>query len=238
MSFPAQFKVAEAMDEAFERIQLDPKGLTAEHVVSARRSIRLLLDSWNNDSIQFWKMAAGQQQAMTQGLVTFTPVAGTIDILQCSILRNGAYIPVDLISETDWFAIPDRDATPQVQGLPRMAWVQRLITGPVVHLYPAADLATDFFVYDAMLQFNDSAQLNGGADVPFRWNNAFTSGLCASLAEKYAPALYAAKQAKYGGPGYLAPRGAPPTDYQLARMGDRERTDTIFVFQKSRRTRR
>jgi hypothetical protein len=235
MTLPSAFTVAQSIDEAFERSLIDPKGITPEHVASARRSIRLMLDSWNNDSVMFWKVGAGQTQALAIGDDSFTLVAGAIDILQAAILRSGAYIPVSIISQSQWFAIPDRDATTQVQGLPRLCWVERTITGATAHIYPAADLATDVFVYDVMLQFNDSSQLSAQADVPGRWNNAFVSGLTAFLSEKFNHALFAEKMAKYGGPGVTNRPGQPPSDYQIARMGDRERGDTVMTIARRRR---
>lgn len=238
MSLPPTWTVADSIDEAFERALIDPKGITPEHVASARRSIRLLLDTWNNDSVLFWKVAAGQTHTVTTAEDSFALDDGEIDILSASILRSGAYIPITLISRSDWFAIPDRDATSQVQGLPRLCWVERLINGATAHFYPAAENATDIFVYDAMLQLNDSTQLSGQADVPPRWNNAFVSGLTAFLCEKFNHALFAEKMAKYGGPGVTNKPGQPPSDYQLARMGDRDRSDTILVAYRSRRARR
>lgn len=235
MTLPPTWTIANSLDEAFERALIDPKGITAEHVASARRSVRLLLDSWNNDSVMFWKVTSGQTQALAIGDDSFNLVAGAIDILSAAIFRDGTYIPVAMISRSQWFAMPDRDATSQVQGLPRLCWVERLINGAVAHIYPAAENATDIFVYDVMMQFNDSSQLSAQADIPSRWNNAFVSGLTAFLSEKFNHPLFAEKMAKYGGPGVTNKPGQPPSDYQIARMGDRERGDTVMTIARRRR---
>lgn len=229
MALPAAFTVAQAIDEAFERIQFDPRALTGEHLVSARRSIRLLLDSWNNDSVDFWKVNAGIQHTVALNEASFVPVTGCIDVLDVALLRDVYTTPMMAISRSDWFAIPDKTT---VRGMPSRYWVERITSGPVLHFYPFAENATDIVVYDAMMQFNDSSQLNGAADIPFRWNNAFVCGLTAFLSEKFKPELFDKKMMVYGGPG--VPNGA----YAVARMGDRERGDTVLVRHQGRRWRR
>lgn len=272
MAFPSSYRIAEAIDEAWERIQIDPKGLDGQQLASTKRSIRLLLDDWNNDSVDFWKVASAQTAAVATGDQAFTPVTGCIDILDIGVVRSAYMTPMSIIARSDWFAIPDKGLA---AGMANRMWLERVATqsgsggtayllaetgdillaedgtallaegavpitsGLVAHFYPKAENSTDILIYDAMMQFNDSTVLGGSPDVPPRWNEAFTAGLTWKLAEKFRPAAAKDKQILYGGPGFdwVKMNVAMPA-YQRARMGDRERGDTILVYQRSRRTRR
>lgn len=228
MGLPAAFSVAEGIEEAFERIGRAPSGLGAEHLISARRSIRLLLSDWNTDGVDFWKVASLQLHTLALNESYFTPVSGTIDILDCAVRRNNFDTPMLIVSQTDWFAIPDKTIT----GMPNRLWLERLATSKIAHIWPASANATDIIVYNAMVRFNDSSVLSSEADVPDMWLEAFYAGLAFKLAEKFAPERLAEKEQLYGGP--LKNYGA----YYRARIGDRERSDTTMVVHHSRRFRR
>lgn len=229
MALPANFTVADAIDEAMERCLFAPEAITPQHIVSARRSIRLMLDDWNNDSVDFWKVVSNQQHQQTLREDEFVPPAGTIDILDMSVLRDTYTTPMVILSRSDWFAIPDK-AT--VQGMANRVWTERLQNSVTCHIYPFAENSTDILVFDAMVQFNDSSILQGSPDVPPLWNEAFTAGLTAKLAEKFRHELFAEKLALAGGP--FMPTGA----YARARTGNRERGDTVMIRHKGRRQRR
>lgn len=229
MALPSAFTVSQGIDEAFERIGYDPTALEPRHLVSARRSIRLMLDDWNNDSVDFWKVQSNIQHVQTLNEASFVPPVGLIDILDMAVLRDTYTTPMVCLARSDWFAIPDK-AT--VQGMANRFWLERLIAGFVCHIYPFAENSTDILVYDAMVQFNDSSILQGAADIPPLWNEAFVAGLTAKLAEKFARQLWAEKKAEAGGP--FTPGGA----YGRARTGNRERGDTVMIVHKGRRQRR
>ena len=234
MALPGTFSVANAIDEAFERIGFDPTGLTARHINSARRSIRLLLSDWNNDSVDFWKVVSGVQVPLVYNQASFTPVEGCIDILRIACRRDRYDTPMLIIAASDWFAIPDKT---QDIGMPTRLWNERLVNTQIGHIWPFSENDTDILIYDAMVRFQDSTILAAGADVPDEWLEAFTAGLAAKLAEKFAPQRLEEKMKLYGGPmpdGGLSNKGA----YGRARVGNRERTDTVMVVHKGRRWRR
>lgn len=226
MALPESFSIADAIDEAFERIGRAPSGITAEHIVSAQRSIRLLLSDWNTDSVDFWKVASGQIHTVALNESAFTPVAGTVDIIRVACRRSQYDTPMLVIAAEDWFAIPDKLLT---AGMPTRVWCERLASSVSAHYWPMAENATDVLVYDALLQFNDSSILAGSPDVPEMWLNAFTDGLTAKLAEKWAPDRMAEKIQIYGGPEVRT------GSYGRARHGNRERAPTIMTVHRSRR---
>lgn len=229
MALYGAFSIADSIDEAFERCGRDPSAITGEHIASAQRSIRLLLSDWNTDSVDFWKVASGQQQALTVNQAVFTPLAGTIDIIRIACRRDVYDTPMLVIAASDWFAIPDRQV---VIGMPNRLWCERLVSTVNANIYPMSENATDVLIYDALLQFNDSSFLAGSPDVPDTWLNAFVDGLTVKLAEKYAPDRLGEKQALYGGP--MMRTGS----YARARYGNRERGDTVLIRHSTRRPRR
>ena len=228
MAFPTSFLVADGIDEAYERIGENPSGLEARHIESAKRSIRLLLADWNTDGVDFWKVLSLQTHALTTNEAYFTPVTGIIDILDISVRRNNFDTPMLIVSESDWFAIPDKT----IIGMPNRLWLERLSTSKIAHIWPASQNSTDIIVYNAIVRFYDSSILAAEADVPDMWLEAFYAGLTAKLAEKFAPTRFAEKMALAGGPGVKG--GA----YGRARIGDRERADTSMVVHTTRRFRR
>lgn len=229
MALPSALSVAQAIEDAFERINFDPTALTARHLQSARRSIRLMLDDWNNDSVDFWKVQSGVQVPLTSGQAYFTPVTGCIDILRIACRRDQYDTPMLIIGADDWFAIPDKLND---WGMPTRLWNERLVASQIGHIWPYSENSTDILVYDAMVRFNDSTYLPGDIDVPPLWNEAFVAGLTAKMAEKFAPAQHEVKLQLAGGP--FMPGGA----YGRARIGNRERTDTVMVVHRGRRWRR
>lgn len=235
MALPSNFRVSEAIDEAFERDGFKPEGITPEHLKSARRSIRLMLDTWCSDSVTFWKVLPGQQHTTTIGESSFVPPAGCLDLLNAALLRSQSQTPMLMISREDWFNIPDRLLS---KGMPNRLYVERDSVPPTANYYPYAENASDIIVYDAWMQFNDSTQLSGSADIPPRWNEAFTAGLAAYLADKFARDLSATRWRQYGGPMFCSPPNTIKSAYEIARAGDRERADTVMVMSRSRRPRR
>jgi hypothetical protein len=234
MALSAQFNVAEHLEEAFERIGFSPEAIASAHLTSAKRSIRTLLTTWNNDSVDFWKVVSAQHPQTLDEAVWNLP-AGTIDVLRMAVLRDTYTTPMVILSQSDWFAIPDKAS---VRGMANRVWVERTIPTFRAHIYPYAENSTDILNYDYMVQFNDSTILNGSPDIPPLWQEAFTAGLTALLAEKFAPSRFAEKRRLYGGPGFRAADGGPPSAYEVARMGNRERADTVMIVHKGRRQRR
>jgi hypothetical protein len=234
MALPAPFLVADASDEAFERCGVAPSGITPEHIESLSRSINLLLSAWENDGIDFWKVQT-LTHTTTLGESTFTPPDGTIDIIRIGVKRDSYLTPMLIIAADDWFMIPDRDLA---QGMPTRLWLQRLRDTNVGNYWPMAENDTDELVYDALVQFDDSTILQGEPDVPRPWLAAFTDGLTYMLARKYDKANLALHSDIYGGPGTAKYPQVSSGSYATARMGNRERGDTVFIKHKSRRMRR
>lgn len=233
MTLYADMTMGDALDEAFENIGFSPEAVQAAHIDSARRSIRRLLTVWNNDAINFWKVAPGLTHTQTVGEDAFPLPAGTIDLISIGILRNGYLTPVLMISQSDWFNIADKGLA---SGLATRVWVERDVEPPIVHVYPKAENSTDVLVFDAMQWFEDSSALNVKPNIGQMWNDAFISALEWYLAQKHAPARAQEKEARYGGPETQFRGNAG--SYRVARMGNRERADTVMIRRTTRSWRR
>jgi hypothetical protein len=75
---------AELVLEAFDRLQIRPSEITAEHMVSARRSLNLVQVRWANRGVNLWKVdpaASPQSFALSQGVATVNLPPATIEAL-------------------------------------------------------------------------------------------------------------------------------------------------------------
>lgn len=226
MALPATFRTIDAVEEAFERIGFDPSTLVARHMVSAQRSIRLMLEEWANDQVHFYKVSQ-QTRTLTDGDTSFTTVAGTIDVLYAMVTRNSVDIELGILSLEEWRSIPNHATA---EGMPNRYWIDRTTEPPVFRFYPKAENSTDVIKYDALMYFDDSTPLASAPNIRALWNEAFTAGLTAKLAEKFAPDRLEEKMLLAGGPHR---RGGA---YAIAKSGgNRERADLQIVPAKSRR---
>ena len=188
--------------EAFDRIQIRPQLIQQEHMLSARISINLELQSWSIRGVNLWEMVTGtiavgagvqtytlpaQMQILTELLYSVTTSGTTTDTFMSSLTR------------TQWAQIPVKGT----QGPPTQYWYQRLSL-PQVTIYPNPSFGGTGYnltyfgtrrVADA--NFNTIAVSNAveGPDVPYRAYEALIAGLAARLAEKYAPEQWETKRA-------------------------------------------
>lgn len=114
---------------------------------------------------------------MNSGLAQAQPSAPGVD-------------PIDFIlypiSRTEYASQPDKG--PNNQFRPTTFWFQRL-RNPVISFWNPPDAATAYtFSLWAMIQPEDAVIEGGtGVDVPYRYLEAYASGLAAKLARKYPP---------------------------------------------------
>lgn len=90
------------------------------------------------------------------------------------------------VSRTEWVSQPDKG--PNLQFRPSTFWFQRL-RNPVISFWNAPDDNGPYvFTMWAMVQMDDAETGGGvGVDIPYRFLEAYASGLAAKLARKYPP---------------------------------------------------
>lgn len=204
-------EIAEITDEAFERAGIDPEVLTGRHLRSARRSMDFMFSEWANDGIKLWQI---DQQTVTlvAGTPTYNCPAGTIALLEVFARdANGIDTMLSPLARDEYAYMPTKSA----QGFPSQYYFDRKVTTPTITLWqvPDAVSATTLVYYRLRQPYNVGAASNT-PDIPFRWQDAFVSGIAARLAAKFNPDREGSLTAKY----YTA--------YELAKTEDRERTPT------------
>lgn len=75
-----QLSNADVVLEAFDRCEIRPAEITNEHLISARRSLNLELDSWSNLGINLWQVDL-LQIPLIQGVATYNIDPTTVNIL-------------------------------------------------------------------------------------------------------------------------------------------------------------
>lgn len=181
--------VTEFVEEAFERCGLELR--TGYDLVSAKRSINLMLAEWANRGLNLWTI---QKQEKTLPATT-TELSGT------SLFGSGANSAQQIIDITD-LVIRDSSnnefsttsisrstylnyTVKTTSGRPSQYYFERTIN-PKLFLYPAAD-TTYTLVYYALVRMKDSGAYTNNAEIPFRFLPCLTAGLAYYIAMKKAP---------------------------------------------------
>lgn len=183
-------EIAELIDEAYERIQVDPATLTGRHVRSALRSLELLMSTLVNYHDVPWGKSTVEYTAV-DGEDSFETDDGTIDVLSAVLRRDGYDTPMVRISREDYLLIPDKTT----EGRPDRFFVDHQVDKPVVYVWPVFENSTDKVVYTRLRHLENAGTMAATANVRQSWLEAITSGLTARLAEKFQPEALAGKLA-------------------------------------------
>ena len=164
------------IEEAFERAGYDLQMLTGRHLESARRSLSMIANEWQNVGINSFDIDR-QTLTLQPDVETYTLPPGTVDIVDMPMLKRepNSEMPVIRISRSDWTALVNK-ATP---GRPDRFYVER-VQSPVLRLWPTPDKA-DTLTYWRMFDLSSD-----GIDCRPTVNPLFTDALAASLAHRMA----------------------------------------------------
>ena len=137
-----------------------------------------------------WKVDL-QSINLVQGTTTYSIPSTTIAILDVyRETTDGSGNTTDIvlypISRSEYSAIPDK----QEQAPPTYFWFDRLIN-PTITLWPVPDGGGPYVLKYYRINQVQDANVQGGQtlDIPYRFLDAFISGLAARLARIYAPSL-------------------------------------------------
>lgn len=177
-------KVAEVLDEAWERIGRDPSDLTVRHIVSARRSLNLLLRSELSAEVNLWKVAEHIPTVPSQGDNNLVLPAGAIDVLE-AVTRDtqGNDTPMEPIGRAEWLEIP----TKTTEGRPDRWWVDWSTTPKTMWFWQAQSATPYTLVLNVLYGIQDVGDLANEADLPDLWYDVLCAGLARRLAVKWAP---------------------------------------------------
>lgn len=181
--------IGEVVLYSFNLCGVRSTALTQEHMNSARQAMNMMLSTWANRSVNLWKVDK----------VTVNLVAGqsVYDVAPRTIMVLDAYVSsqdgsgnmtdriISPISRTEYATYPNKTQ----QGFPTVFWFDRL-TDPTLTIWPVPDGSGNpsTLSYYRVMQIED-ANLPGGEtlDVPYRWLDAFSSGLAYHLSRLWAP---------------------------------------------------
>lgn len=177
--------LAEIVDEAFERVRMDPAGLTARHIRSARRSMRFMLAHWATQDFHDFRI---EQVSFTveEDEPDYTDTdapARLIDIIQVAHRADDIDTPMTQMSRQEYLDIPDKTIT----GRPDRYFVDKQVAGITMSLWPVPNNSTDTIVINAVRKFQDSDTASDTQDIPYQLQDAFVYGLASRLCEKYGP---------------------------------------------------
>tara|TARA_R100001086_G_C11824979_1_gene255080 strand:+ start:448 stop:1119 length:672 start_codon:yes stop_codon:yes gene_type:complete len=147
---------------------------------SARRSINLLLQDWQNRGVMLWTANTSTVDLATS-VTTFTLASSTIDVLEAVHNREDRDIQLERISMQEYLKIPNKGQT----GRTTQYAVRHERGNPVVNLWPIPENSTDKIKLELvsyMEDVNKSAIQN--ADISRRFLPCLTAGLAYHMSMK------------------------------------------------------
>lgn len=180
---------ADLVLNAFARIQIRGPELTQQHLQDAYNEANLLQVEFSNRQPNLWTSEL-YTTTLVASTATYSLPARTITILAAYISTTTGSTTTDTIlspiSTTDYASLPVKAD----EGVPSQFWYNRQLT-PQVTFYPVPDDDTTYTLNLRILaQMEDVSLANGTTlDLPYRWMDAFTSGLASRLAQIYKPEM-------------------------------------------------
>jgi len=154
---------------------------TGYDLVTARRSLNIMLAEWANRGLNQWTITQ-RTQALTSGTRTYALSADVIDILSAVVTRSSTDFSLTRVSRDDDLNIPNKATT----GRPTQFFLDRQVT-PSLRVWPTPENSTDVVVYNALTRIDDADTAINTLDVPFRFYPCLAAGLAYYLSIKRAP---------------------------------------------------
>ena len=149
---------------------------------SARRSINLLLNDWQNRGILLWSTFTTAVTVSTS-VTTYDLSDSVTDALIVTVKTSaeGAETQLTRISYEEYNIIPNKTQT----GRATQYTVKRNINNPTIYLYPIPSNSSDILTVEGIRQLEDVNKSAGqNADIPKRFLPCLTYGLAYYLAQK------------------------------------------------------
>ena len=195
-TFEKTFSIDDIITESFERLGFFD--YTGNDLRTARRSLNILFQEWQNRGAHFWEIAENtftlvdSQATYTMfrstgdGTSDATAVYGASDILEASFrTTSNVDTPLSKINRSQYSAFSNKTAT----GQPSQYWVQRFIDKVTMTLYltPGAAQDGNFIAYYYVKRIQDAGAFTNEADIVNRFVPAMCAGLTYYLSMKKAP---------------------------------------------------
>lgn len=161
--------IDEVIQEAMEMI--GGEATLGEEPRSARRSINLLLQDWQNRGIQLWTIGT-TAVTVTTSVTSYTLGAENIDVLEAVVNRSGTDIQLERISMEEYMKVPRKGQT----GRPTQFAVRRGRDTATVYLWPIPENSTDTIKFEVVRYIQDVSRSSQTADVSRRFLPCLTAG--------------------------------------------------------------
>ena len=195
-TFDKTFSIDEIIEEAYERIGMQPTAGNQMRV--ARRSLNIMFQEWGNRGLHYWEVA-NNSITLVDGQATYTmyrssadgtsdatAVYGVSDVLEASY-RNSSSVdtPLTKIDRSTYHGLANKTS----EGVPSQYFVQRFVDKVTITLYltPGSSEAGNYINYYYVKRIQDVGNYTNATDVPFRFVPCMASGLAFYLSQKYAP---------------------------------------------------
>src|SRR6056300_549288 len=161
--------IDEVIQEAMEMI--GGEATLGEEPRSARRSINLLLQDWQNRGIQLWTIGT-TAVTVTTSVTSYTLDAENIDVLEAVVNRSGIDLQLERISMEEYMKVPRKGQT----GRPTQFAVRRGRDTATVYLWPVPENSTDTIKFEVVRYIQDVTRSSQTADVSRRFLPCLTAG--------------------------------------------------------------
>jgi len=147
---------------------------------SARRSINLLLQDWQNRGILLWT-AGTTAISVSTSVTSYALTSSTIDITEAVVRRDDVDLQLERITMEEYLKIPRKSQT----GRPNQYAIRRGRGNPVLFLWPIPENTTDILKLEQVKYTEDVTKSAGqNADISRRFLPCLTTGLAYYMAMK------------------------------------------------------
>jgi hypothetical protein len=147
---------------------------------SARRSINLLLQDWQNRGILLWT-AGTTAISVSTSVTSYALTSSTIDVTEAVVRRDDVDLQLERITMEEYLKIPRKSQT----GRPNQYAIRRDRGNPVLFLWPIPENTTDILKLEQVKYTEDVTKSAGqNADISRRFLPCLTTGLAYYMAMK------------------------------------------------------
>ncbi len=175
----------EILLEAFSRIGVRPTGLTATHLQRGQMAENLILAELSNLQPNLWEVEL-KSIPLGAGIATYSLPSETVMVTDVYIRYSSPVIDryISPISRTEYASLPNK----ATQNFPNQYWFNRRVS-PEITFYPTPDSNGPYVARYYSVRQTQDVQLEGGdtVEIPYRYLEAFVSGVAWQLSKSYAP---------------------------------------------------
>jgi hypothetical protein len=147
---------------------------------SARRSINLLLQDWQNRGVMLWSVGTSTV-SLTTSVTAYAFSSATVDVLEAVHNRDNRDIQLERISMEEYMKIPNKGQT----GRTTQYAIRNGRDNPTMYLWPIPENSTDTIKVETFTYLQDvNKSAIETADVSRKFLPCLTAGLAYNMAIK------------------------------------------------------